>query len=378
MTDLNFPDDEHRLQISSDDLLTPDVDVRVSQLRGAGAPQTVRAVGAPSGSTLSSNRPWYRLGFVTLGAAGLVGGIVGAILAELIANPDSESHWFGSSEKIGTIVFTAAFAVGLGVILVGWTGIESRSWNKFGRDILKASPFLLVGAIAGGWLAQVSYEPLIENVFRDALESSSNIEQFENAVKNGIHFPRGVAFALVGGSIGLAFGASKRALRPAINGLVGGLIGGFIGGFTFDFVGDAVESGFASRIVAFAITGVLIGVAVGLIEEATKQHWIEIVSGGMAGKQFILFQKSTTVGASPSCGITLIKDPAIAPEHVVLTSTGTALEATSVDIQFPIQVNGMETSRAKLGDGDLLTLGSTIVRYRSKADAMPQIAPSLK
>jgi|688.fasta_scaffold51463_4 hypothetical protein len=378
MSDPTPPNSNPKIEITNEDLLAPTVETRIEQLRAAAAPQMVRAVGAPGPGSVAGKRPWYRLGVVSLGLAGLIGGIVGSLFAEFVSQPNSDSPWYGDSPKVGTIVFIVSFALGLGSILVGWAGIEARSGTKAFLDIAKATPFLLGGAIAGGWLAEVIYGPMSENVYRDAIESSDSVEEFQRAILNGLHFPRGLAWAIFGGFLGLAVGGSRLALRPAINGLVGGLIGGFIGGFTFDFVGEAIDNGTVMRVIGMSITGVLIGVAIGLVEEATKQHWLEIVSGGMAGKQFILFQSRTTVGAAPSCGVTLIKDPGLAPEHLLLNSTGASLEVTAVNPSYPMQINGVAAASARLGDGDLITIGSTILRYRSKSDAMPTVAPSMK
>lgn len=378
MSDPNQTNPPNKIEITSEDLLAPSVETRIEQLRAAAAPQTVRAVGAPGPGTVGGSRPWYRLGVVSLGLAGLLGGIVGSLLAELVAQPNSDNPWYGSSPKVRSVVVITLFAIGLGAILVGWAGIEARSGAKTFRDIAKAAPFLLGGAIVGGWLAEVIYMPMAENVYRDAWESSSSDEELRSAVLNGLHFPRGLAWAIFGGFLGLAVGASRRSMRPAINGLVGGLVGGFIGGFIFDFVGEVTDNGTVMRLIGVSITGLLIGVAIGLVEEATKQHWLEIVSGGMAGKQFILFQSKTTVGAAPSCGVTLIKDPGLAPEHLLLSSTGASLEATAVTPTHPMQINGVSVMSARLGDGDLITIGSTILRYRSKSDAMPTVAPSMK
>jgi hypothetical protein len=371
------PHDPNRIHISADDLADPAVELRMEQMRSAAVPDLVRAVGAPAPGSATQGGAWWQSGVFTNGLAGLAGGILGALLGDIVASPDAETSWLGDDPKVATTVWLACISLGLGTMLAGWVGIESRSAAKFGRNLGVALPFLLGGALIGGFLAQAVYEPMIERLLERAFAASTESEAIQ-ILTDGIHFPRGVAFAVAGLFIGIAVGASKLALKPAINGAIGGAVGGFIGGFLFDYVGEAVESGLMTRVVAISIIGLLIGTATGLVEAVTKQHWLEIVSGGMAGKQFILYQARTTVGAAPSCGVTLIKDPAIAGEHLTLISAGGSLQVSSLSPVHPIAVNGAVVAQHRLVDGDLLQLGSTVLRYRSKAESMPSMAPPAK
>ena len=185
--------------------------------------------------------------------------------------------------------------------------------------------------------------------------------------KTALHFVRGLSWAIVSLGAGLGLGLTKKAVRPSVNGAIGGFIGGFIGGSVFDFL----PSGTVARFVGLTVIGGLIGVSIGLADQLTKQHWIEIVSGGMAGKQFILFLSQTTLGSSPNADITLIKDPTLDPEHVVLKSQGKQLTLNNLSQLRPAQVNGVTVSAQQLSDGDLIQLGATLLRYRSKSEEMP-------
>jgi hypothetical protein len=296
----------------------------------------------------------------------------------VITQPDSDSSWLGDDPKIATTVWLICIALGLGTMFAGWAGIEARSGAKFGRDLGKALPFLLGGAIVGGFIAQSVYESMQESLIERALDEASTEAEFFQILLDGSHFPRGIALGIAGLFIGAAVGAARMAWRPVVNGAIGGAVGGFLGGFVFDYIGEAVDSGIVSRLVALGLTGLLIGVAAGLVEEATKQHWLEIVSGGMAGKQFILYQSRTTVGSAPGCGVTLIKDPGIAGEHAALATVGGSLQATAISGVHPLLINGIALPQQRLTDGDLLQLGSTILRYRSKSEAMPTFAPPAK
>lgn len=366
-----------KIEITSDDLASAEVEERVSELQAAAIPQTFRAVGIPAPATISGRGPWWRSSIFTLGLAGLVGGLFGAILTEVITQPDSNTHWYGDNSEVATVLFIAIFAIGFGIVFSAWAGIEARSAEKFGRELLRAIPTVLGGAVVGGFLAQAAYAPLYRHVVATAIANSSTQQQALNEISNGLHMPRGLAFAIAGAAIGLGVGAARRAWRPVINGGIGGAIGGFFGGFLFDYIGNTISNGTISRIIAFSVMGLMIGLATGLVEMATKQHWIEIVSGGMAGKQFILFEPRVVVGTAPSCNITLIKDPTMAPQHLLLESRGEALEASAIEASYPILINGAPAVQQNLSDSDLIQIGSTILRYRSKEEAMPTLSSSI-
>jgi Inner membrane component of T3SS, cytoplasmic domain len=366
-----------KIEITSDDLASAQVEERVSELQAAAVPQTFRAVGVPTPGSVSGRGSWWRSSIFTLGLAGLVGGLFGAILTEVITQPDANTHWYGENSEVGTVLFISIFAIGFGIVFSAWSGIETRSAEKFGRELLRAIPTVLGGAVVGGFLAQAVYTPLYRHVVENSFANSSNPQQALDEISNGLHMPRGLAFAIAGAAIGLGVGAARRAWRPVINGGIGGAVGGFLGGFLFDYIGRAIENGTISRIIAFSVMGLMIGLATGLVEMATKQHWIEIVSGGMAGKQFILFEPRVVVGTAPSCNITLIKDPTMAPQHLLLESRGKTLQASALESSFPILINGTPAVHQNLSDSDLIQIGSTILRYRSKEEAMPTLSSSI-
>ena len=361
------------LVISAEELASPTVDARANAMRQANAPQLVRAVGPPPqrSSRLRSVLP--------LVLAGLVGGLLGWAASELIAQPyaferamadcfenfdptnDACNYepWYGRSETKSAIAFIAPFAIVVGMLIAGWDGISSRSPAKFLSLAGRALPLLAVAGVLGGWLSQEYYS--------SAIEDATSVDD--------LHFPRGVAWAIAMTGIGLAVGAASRSGKRAVNGALGGAIGGFVGGFVFDYIDLSDTDGLPNRVVGLVLTGLVVGTSIGLVETARRQHWLEIVSGGMAGKQFILYHDLTTIGSGHDCHVTLIKDQGIGAQHAFLERQGDGLVARSVNPAAPLSVNGVATVEARLAEGDLMQMGSTVLRYRAKAAAMPTGMP---
>lgn len=355
-----------KLHISASDLQGVDVENRVQEMRSAAAPQLVREVG---------QQPSQGLGvmgmILSMALAGLVGGFLGWVAGELLSQQwmientmmDWESSfepWYGWSATWSSILFLGGFGLVLGAVIAGWDAAYNGTLSKLGPRLALSMLYIVPVAVGGSWVAN--------KVFEELGKSATGLSD--------LHFPRGVAWAVFGALLGLAIGASTKVVQRALQGAAGGLVGGFIGGFVFDFIqlGDQTN-GILNRIIGLTITGVAIAVSISLIEVATRQHWLEIVSGGMAGKQFILYHDRTTVGSSPTCDVTLIKDPSMAPQHLQLVRQGQSLEARPVDPGFIVSVNGSPISRHQLNDSDLVQIGSTVLRYRSKQQKMPTGMP---
>lgn len=368
------------VQISWDDLNTESVNARVELIRKAREVPLIQPVGAPALAPDSGPMGWLRGSVGSLALAGLVGGLVAWGLDEVVLQPEADTHWYGDSATTGNVLFTLVFALGIGLVISAWEGIQARSWDKTRTALLKAGPVLVGGGLLGGFIASAVYTSMTSSIVTDAFAaatgqggSGADAEQiFIQYVQDHMHLPRGIGFGLVGIAVGAALGAASRSTRRALNGAIGGFVGGFVGGFLFDYIGSGSSSGVMPRLVAIEVTGVLIGVSVGLVETVRRENWLEIVSGGMAGKQFILYHQQTVIGSGANCHVTLIKDPAISPQQLQLTQNADGLTARSLDPQRPAQVNGTAIVEQTLVDSDLLQVGSTVLRYRSKAAAAPQ------
>lgn len=366
--DAEHPD---RLEIGWDDLQSQDTTDYVNQMRAAKSVPLVRNVGQAPAPGAGA---WYRGQVVQMTLAGLVGGLLAWGLIELFTSPDRSSETEGEA-TIRNVMFTVVIGFAIGVVLASWEGVQARSWAKVGNSLKWAAPVLLGTTLVGGLIVNQIYRSWMESIYESAirqaqLENWTEL-QFYEYITTQNHLPRGVAWALVGLSIGLGLGLASRQKQRVLNGAIGGLVGGFLGGVLFDFF----TSGPAARAIGLALTGLAIGLAIGLVEVARRQHWIEIASGGMAGKQFIIYSQRTSVGASPENDVTLIKDPGIAPKHAELVAGPRGLAVTSLDPMHPTLVNGQPVAQHDLADGDVLQLGTTVLKYRTKSDQQPVTGP---
>ena len=362
------PPADGRIEITAEELASPEVEQRVQSLREAATPPLIRSVGSPQPEQPTA---WWRGGVASKALAGLLGGILGWIPAEVLMSPDRLDGPFADDPAAGTAIWLTLYAIGLAAVLTGWDGIEGRNGPKMLESWKLGIPVTMVGAFIGGFVAQKLYEPFFERAFDRALSDSGSEAEFIEMLNAATRIPRGIGFLVAGAVVGIALGVAVKAKQQAINGAIGGAIGGFAGGILFSFV---TVGGGAARAVALTVTGVAVGAAIGLVEQARKEVWLEIVNGGMAGKQFILYHDETSIGTAPGCHVTLIKDPHIAPHHASIVRGPAGPEIRAIDPGAAVLVNGQPVERAPVTDGDQVQVGATLLRLGLREQAMPTVA----
>jgi MFS family permease len=294
----------------------------------------------------------------------LVATLLGWVVSELVMNDGSESETT-MALVLSSAVWVAALGAVFGIVYCAWEDAISGVWSRVPAAAgIGLGIGLLAGGISGG-IAQALYSEMVESLL-SGVDSFDELEDVYSSAE--FYFARGIAWGLFGLGIGAAVGAAKRSSRKLINGLIGGVVGGALGGLFFHWVGMQTTSGAFGRLLGIAFVGLLIGAAIGLVEIARRQAWLRIVAGGMTGKEFIVYHQSTTVGSSPKCGITLIKDPAVGPDHFRIDEHGPRRALSVVD-ECAVTVNGAPVAQHWLRNGDVIQVGSTAIQYAERAVA---------
>ncbi|WP_166820649.1 FHA domain-containing protein [Thalassoroseus pseudoceratinae] len=181
---------------------------------------------------------------------------------------------------------------------------------------------------------------------------------------------RSLAWAICAIAAGLGQGIATKSKKVVLNGVVGGVLGGLLGGMLFDPIDFllAPRSGEAdvSRMVGFTLIGLFVGLFVGLVEGWTKSAWLLMRQGPLAGKQFVLFRDTTTLGSSPKADVYLFKDEVIEPEHATITNRGGRFEIVDLDTPDGTYVNGQPIRKHILQTGDQISLGRTVLEFTIK------------
>ena len=353
-------DNENRIVITDADLNSPQVVESVRAMQEAAAFTTVRSVGAPSPSKAGG------MAILLLTGSGIIGGLLAFAITKLLL----DHVLVNATDKTINILFTFVLAFVIGTAVAIFDAATTRIASKVGIAAAIAVPTSLVVGLTTGWIVHIYFHAQAVRISNDAAVRYSNGESAEanqQFIQNAIHLPRGIAWLFVGIAAGLTVGIASRSLKRTGLTVAGGAVGGFIGGFIFDFFPSNLE--WVSQAAGITVTGLLIGLSMAVLEQAARTQWIEIVEGGMAGKQFILYKSDITIGSSPTADITLIKDPAIAPIHARIFAAAGRSQIESLDPTRPISVNGTVGMRIQLEDSVYITIGSTQVLFREKAGA---------
>ncbi len=264
-----------------------------------------------------------------------------------------------SSRTAGFLLFSAIAAmIGLGIGAAD--GIVCRLPR---RAILGGVIGLLVGAVGALFTSVVSnviYAPLSDLAAIQMMSNSSAWQAFGFLLQM---IGRMLAWAFAGMAMGLGQGIALRSKRLLTYGFLGGTIGGLLGGLLFDpldmIIGHARVGADASRAVGLIVIGCAVGAMIGVVELLTRDAWLRMTEGPLAGKEFLIFRDTMNIGASPKSEIYLFNDPAVAPTHATLRVIGDETEIAARDHVHPLIVNQNQVANARLRHGDRITIGAT-------------------
>lgn len=218
------------------------------------------------------------------GGWGALGGAVGSLLGELMANKPSTSFlvtiletgiWFG--------LIGGAIAI---FLLIGYSSYLKRGW-RIGESTKKGIlPGILAGFLAGA-IAQLAF------------------------LTGPTEFLRVICWGLAGGLLG--FGLSFRIPNLGkIRGLSGGGIGGIIGGILFIVISILLGE-VMGRLLGISAIGFFIGLMIILVEAAFRQAWLIVQWSANEQKTLSLGSEPILLGCGENAHIYLREDQGYAP-----------------------------------------------------------------
>lgn len=239
------------------------------------------------------------------------------------------------------------------------------------RALLAGGVGLVVGFIGGfvsSVVAGLIYLPLNALALQQTGASAFGLSPFGFFVQMS---GRALAWCAAGMAMGLGQGIALRSGRLLLYGFLGGIIGGLLGGLLFDpidllLLGFDKTSAHWSRLIGFIVIGSSVGAMIGVVELLARDAWLRMTAGPVAGKEFLLFKDTMTVGASPRSDIYLFNDSDVAPQHAVVRAVGDSYEIESRNRQIPVNLNGRPTQRARLHHGDQIALGRTVFVFQKR------------
>lgn len=273
----------------------------------------------------------------------------------------------GTSDTAGLLTFSiVAGVIGLGI---GATdGIMCRLPR---RALLGGIVGLLIGGVGGLFtsaLADVAYALLTTAASAERMSTVPALRALGFLLQM---IARMFAWTLAGMAMGLGQGIALRSKRLLAYGFLGGVIGGMLGGLLFDpldlvILGADRIGADISRLVGFVVIGAAVGAMIGVVELLTRDAWLRMIEGPLAGKEFLIFRDIMNIGASPKSEIYLFNDAGVAATHAQLRVIGDETEITATDRVHPLVVNQNVVKNARLRHGDRIMIGSTTFVFEQR------------
>jgi hypothetical protein len=288
-------------------------------------------------------------GWFYLGAAGLVGAIVGWAICEPGFVDVQGGHSWGNTWMAPTI---------LAILCIGFAVAESIAEHSAKKAAIRTLLALPLGIVFGFF-----FEFFGNLIYTAGLAIALQLgpQDTHNPIA---WIARGIAWTVFGVAGGLVYGIVGQSAKKAKYGILGGMLGAGIGGLIFDPIDIGLNGAALSRMVGFALFGLATGVSMGIVESALKDRWLYVSAGPLAGKQFILYKQITKMGSGQHCDVYLFKDPSIQPEHALLETRGPKVQMRA---QALVYINGQPIQSRVLQDGDVIQVGRYGFRYKEKS-----------
>ena len=296
---------------------------------------------------------------------GMVGGLLGWACLEPFFD-DNEMAEESTAQMAAALLLFPVVAACVGLFLGAAEGVMCR--NPI-RAVISGAVGLGVG-FGGGLIALIPTGIVFSIMSTLALSFDENLQPGEKPTGMALLIlimGRAMAWAIISIPAGIGQGIAIKEKKVVLNGLLGAVMGGFIGGMAFDPISlvlvTADGQATYSRGAGFAVIGCVVGLLIGLVEGWTKNAWLLMRKGPLAGKQFIMFKDTTVLGSSPKAEIYLFKDDAIEPKHAVIYNRGGRFEIEDCGTPDGTYVNGVAIKRTYLKPGDQIVMGKTVLEF---------------
>lgn len=272
-----------------------------------------------------------------------------------------------ASRTVGLLFFSIVAGI-VGLAIGAADGIVCRLPRRAIVGGLIGALIGMVGGLISNIIADVVYIPLSSIASQQLNSGSSSASAFGFALQM---IARMFGWTLAGSAMGLGQGIALRSKRILVHGFLGGVIGGMLGGLLFDpldfvILGRDNISADGSRAIGLVVIGASVGAMIGVVELLTRDAWLRMIEGPLAGKEFLIFRDTMNIGASPRSEIYLFNDDQVAPTHATLRVIGDETEITARDNVRPLLINGQNVGTARLRHGDRIQIGATSFTFEQR------------
>ena len=339
--------------------MTEPLRISAADLANVPTQQTPPQQAPPPVEADSGSGAFWRSAWFYNPCAGLVAALIAGLLSELMFHATGAIEaldYSGLESEFDVVVVYAGIALTGGLIAAALASIELWVVRSNQRATLAAMIGGACGAVAGpvSFIAAGIVLMFLYEVFGSAVDSLAGATAF-----------RAAAWLVFGAGIGAAAALPAKQAKLLLVSTAGGAAGGLVAGLTFDPLVLLTDMGGVSRIVGFALFAMCIGVAITSPTTIVRTAWLRVSAGPLAGKQFMLYRDSTSIGSLYESDVFLFKDPHVQSCHAVITRTATGYQLRPAG---PVTINGrLLTVATLLAIGDQIQVGGTLFEYHARS-----------
>jgi pSer/pThr/pTyr-binding forkhead associated (FHA) protein len=108
------------------------------------------------------------------------------------------------------------------------------------------------------------------------------------------------------------------------------------------------------------------------VSPASETKWT-VINGPMKGSVRLMNLSQFTIGRNSDCEFVISNDPKCSRKHALVSTDRQYSYIESLNDKNPVSVNGRDIERARLKDGDIITIGETQIQFN--ATSLPNLQP---
>jgi len=271
---------------------------------------------------------------------GAIGGLIAWRLSDLLGLS------FTANLTLNELIVGGLIGLSIGLLIGAAEGIVTLSPRRMLRTAVVAGPLGLAAGAIGLVLGEAAFQLL-----------------------GGEAAGRVLGWAVFGTLIGLAESATGRT--QMWKGALGGMLGGAVGGTLIEIARRGYADPVLGKAVGLVLLGASVGAFIALITVLLSQAWLEVTSGKLKGAEFVLDKFLHAGGPTAIIGSDALKadialpDPDIAPQHALLSGSGTHVSLKDLSLSG-VFVDNRRIQATALADRQRIRLGNTELVYHER------------
>lgn len=257
------------------------------------------------------------------------------------------------SYLIFSVIQGACLGLCFGAFFGSFEGIVVSSRPKAVSGFLFGALFGAAAGAAGAALGQLFLFSAGAAIWRSSSERNGM----------GLAVASGLAWAFIGLCLACVEGIRARSARKLLVGAAGGLSGGLMGGAALSTLSYLYPGRPLPLLAGLAAFGLCIALCYSAFENRFSLGTLVLLNGALAGKEYVVLNGETTIGADPDCDVVLPGYPGVLGRHASIRLSRGTLSVRAAGDGGRVLVNDEPPAGRALRPEDVIAVGKAKFIY---------------